>query len=56
MLDGPFSSHVLELYWVVHQHARYLRILRVFGLGRAEERLEGEECGFDGKDGGPGRG
>jgi hypothetical protein len=53
VLDGPFPSYLLELCWVIHQHARHLCILRVFGFRRAEERLEGEEGGFDGKDGRP---
>lgn len=39
MLDSPLSCHMLELDGIVHQHARYLRILRVFGFWRAEEGL-----------------
>jgi hypothetical protein len=53
VLDGPFSRLVLELGRVTDKHAGDFGVLRVFGLGCAEEGLEGDEGGLDGQDGGP---
>ena len=47
MVDSPFSSFALELLRVIHEHAGYFCVLRIFRFGCAKERLEGEEGGFD---------
>lgn len=55
MFDGPFSSYAFEFLRIVHEHASYFCVLRVFGFGRAEERLERKEGGSDGQNRRPGR-
>ena len=56
MLNRPLARHVLKLLGIPNQHARHLGVLRVLGLGRAEQRLQGDEGRLDREDGRPGGG
>lgn len=52
--DSPLVSLLIEALRVVDHHLSDFSILRVFGFGALEQRLEGKERGLDGEDRRPG--